>query len=76
MASPNLGSMLKRAGIWTILVVLTYVFWKWLAVYVLPFAIAVVIATLLDPMVRWLKQVGLSLTVLPPSGWRWGWGWR
>jgi len=60
MASPNLGSMLKRAGIWTILVVLTYVFWKWLAVYVLPFAIAVVIATLLDPMVRWLKQVGLS----------------
>ncbi len=60
MPSSNVGTMLKRAGIWATMVVLTYAFWKWLAVYILPFAIALVIATLLDPVVAWLRCRGIS----------------
>ncbi len=63
MASPNTVLLLRRISLWVLMVALTYVFWKWLAVYVLPFAIALVIATVLDPMVRRLRRLGLPAQV-------------
>jgi sporulation integral membrane protein YtvI len=38
---------------------MTYVFWKWLAIYLLPFLLALLIAAILEPLVDWLRQCGL-----------------
>ncbi|MBX5466668.1 MAG: AI-2E family transporter [Firmicutes bacterium] len=54
------SSWLGAAVRWAVLVGLTYGFWRWLAGYLLPFIVAMVVAVAVEPLADWLEQNGLS----------------
>ncbi len=60
MATPGMVPVFRRLTAWAFLIALTYVFWKWLAVYVFPFGIAGLIALALEPVVERLTGWGVS----------------
>lgn len=45
--------------LWLTLLILTYVFWKWSLGYVLPFLLAILMASGLEPGVIWLEKRGV-----------------
>ncbi len=60
MATPGMVAAIRRLAAWALLIALTYAFWKWLAVYLFPFGVALLIALTLEPVVERLTQWGLS----------------
>lgn len=50
----------RQFFIWLAWVIACYVFWRWLASYILPFVLAIVLAALVEPLVVRLQHWGLG----------------
>lgn len=50
----------QKAFIWTVMALVSYIFWRWLVWYLLPFAIAIILAFLLSPLVGRIKSYGIN----------------
>jgi sporulation integral membrane protein YtvI len=48
---------------WAGLIVVGFVFWRYLVPYMIPFVIAGFMAALIDPLVTWLERIGCGRTV-------------
>lgn len=53
----------RHALVWGAIVLGSYVFWRWLVWYVMPFALAILLALLVNPWVARLRRWGLSASL-------------
>lgn len=63
MDAQGRGAWGQRAWSWMVLVALTYVFWRWIAGFILPFLLAAVASALVAPWANRLERWGL------PTAW-------
>jgi sporulation integral membrane protein YtvI len=65
---PENQSYLRAVGWWAGLLLIGFLFWRYLVPYMIPFVIAGFMAALIDPLVSWLERLQVNRTAATLTG--------